>query len=1298
MIISRRIPKKPDKQEKGNIRRIPAGKPVSRKYDAMAIVAILLLVSIFQIAYDGEEGSEGVSSADYGIFQSITTLNEEKSTRGNDPAVLNDVSSIKGAVIEEDHSFDGLDVSGFRKEKMTLPEPLTSSPVVFEALNSNPVINNTEVIDWILPRPIGDEGLMNYLVLAHHNGENTWALGSMIPRIGLFTDSSLDKWLYLDIDSDPSTGDASGFDVRARLTFARNILERDWVVNLFPPQINFRNAGARMEIEPLGDLSGITSPDSSIYFIKSISYDGNNYIWSVGFSLRGLESGLEVKIQAKEWRASPNLSGILQGGLLNLTDLDILEVIGPYTVSYHSEGRMDQLDVYISVIRVFGMELFDRAYINLLVENDRNHEYIPNDGRIELEVKNTDSPIKGVNWIAGDPDDMDKNDTTSLTLKYVEFSDALIQGELIIDVLPHYLDMDLDSESIGQHNVTRVSISTPEGIGKMFFREVIYPEWNGTDNSLSVWNATSVEIVGIPPDLEIETTTTPPFEPDETETGLGTSGLDLLMKQISSRFYRIGTILRELPDSVLELPSTGGWTDIDCMGDSIYSVTATLTDSYYLNGTGDYLSFLETEHGSVPISIRIGGLKRYHASFLDANIIQLDLLNPTTLKIYSYGLDRESILVLDDMREKMELTTSDRIITYSASGEEGDKRPSIFYGYRDKELFFDASFRDLPDLFSLARGESVIDISTGGNPIGLVEVFCTNSTEMDPLDLPGMNFLSTRNNDGEAAISMRLTGLESLIYDNSSEGFIEIETENRKDFYVVVKDNNLDMEMLAAFVPLPSKFHVDLPDILGRPNISLPDLSSIKRVTAYGEMLLSVSELGRTFLSIAPEVSRGISESIGKYSTGFSISWEMESEDNNLDLLLDIRKGGVSALPDPKWTHGIWLEQEGMGKSSTINGRIFLPGMPSEGSLNLTFSTYTISALIDFKSYSPTYSWMLIHTSGVQDRDIELYLTGLKKEMDLRLDINITTDLSIGGLMVVDISARIVDEEGSQIALGPTIATLTKATPILSVRSMYLPVVPSVFDLEARISEGMEAHYRASQSIEFLYFKITKFMNGRWSQVYAIFHDLPLWFDIILQPNREFSIQEPFPLQGLPLIDISTSSGNLDLFVEYDGSGFGQRGRFQIYARNMGNTTSSYLGNDYVMESDGIGFISLDVGRLPVLDQFTLSSLILLGTDVKLVRIGLEMVFGSYPVIRIKEAEGEGIQLKMSSQINLEGKTHDASIFYINLKKKSLMGLPIYYGVSVTKDTAALDMKANDGGIILPAPILSLWYWALGGS
>ena len=463
-------------------------------------------------------------------------------------------------------------------------------------------------------------------------------------------------------------------------------------------------------------------------------------------------------------------------------------------------------------------------------------------------------------------------------------------------------------------------------------------------------------------------------------------------------------------------------------------------------------------------------------------------------------------------------------------------------------------------------------------------------------------------------------------------------------------------------------------------------------------MLLSVSDLGRALLSVAPEISKGISESIGRYSTGFSISWDMESLENNLDLLISIRKGDVSDLPDPKWTHGIWLEQRGNGKNSILNGRVFLPGMPSEGNLNLSFSTYTISSVIDFRSYSPDYSWMLIHTSGVQDRDIELYLTGLKQNMDIRLDINITTDLSIGGLMVIDLSAMITDQEGRKLGLGPVIATLTKASPILSVRSMFLPEVPSVFDLFARIGEGMEAHYRASKSIEFLYFKITKFMEGRWSQVYAIFHDLPLWFDINMEPNREFTLKEPFALQGLPMMDISTSGDKLDIFVEYDGSGFGQRGRFQIYVRNVGNTTTSYAGNDYLIESDGIEFISLDVGRLPVLEQFTLSSLILLGNKVRLVRIGLDMVFGSYPVIRIKEAVGEGIQLKMSSMVNIDGRSHEASVFYISLKKRSLFGIPLYYGVTVTKDTTALNMRTNDGGVVLPAPILSFWYWALGGS
>jgi hypothetical protein len=540
---------------------------------------------------------------------------------------------------------------------------------------------------------------------------------------------------------------------------------------------------------------------------------------------------------------------------------------------------------------------------------------------------------------------------------------------------------------------------------------------------------------------------------------------------------------------------------------------------------------------------------------------------------------------------------------------------------------------------------------------------------------------------------MHFADLQSMRYDNSSSGFIEIDSSSSHELSVMIEDEDVGMSIRAVLSPLPQSFHLDFPSVVEKPRFDFPDISDIADVYGYAEIILSISRLSEALLTLSTGISAGLTNAIGQYSSGLNLSWDLSRELMNMDLFMEIDKKGPKPVPRAHWTHGIWMEQNGLGADSSVHGRIFLGGMPTKGMLNLSFGDDAINAEIDFKGYKPTFDWLLIRTTGVQDRDISMYVTGLTSGIDLYMMTNITTDLSIGGEMTILMDASIRKSSGGPSSLGEIVATLTKATPILSVRQMYMPSMPSEFHLDARIEDGVRATYNASEALEYLYFKLTKLLDGRWSHVYAIFHDLPLSFSALLVPNRDFSVGKPFPLQGLPLIDLRTSHSDMDLFIEYDGSGFGQRGRFQITAHNMGNTTTSYEGSDYVLDSDGIGLLSLDVGKLPVMESFTLESLSILGIDVEHLRISVDMAYGLYPIIGLKDTEGGAVQLRLSSSLSAAGRSYDPNLFFISVSYGRALGIPIVTGMSVTRDAAAVDMDRGDGATLVPAPILSGWYY-----
>lgn len=1258
------------------------------KIPSLLAVAVLISIALLRPGFGQEIASSEPYSADYGIFSTISDLHEEQVTREDDPRVVNAVKSTMDSVRFEEWDFQDPGTGDLKKETLKVPEPITQSPVVLDALRENPIINNTSILDWILPPPASDQGALNYLLLYKGEDGTIWKLGSIIPKLGIFTDSGIDKWLYIDVDGDPSNGD----EIRARMTFAKDLLARDWEVSLFPPTLNFNNAGIRIQVEEVGTRG--VGMDGSLYFIKGISYSQKNYIWSVGVGLEDFTGRMSIRVQAREWRAEPDLQLIqrlLQGGLLNLGDLNLLEIVGPFTLSYEFDQPPERMDIYISVMRLLAQDIRDMAYIQMKLQADALHDTIMNKGSMILGVKNTDSAIESLEWKGGE--EGDPADSISLGIRYVEFSDDLIDAHINIPSLPGSLRLDLDYTQDGQgRNNTILDLFVPQGLPELNFLEVIYPSWN-TSQDLKNWDATKLILYGVPERIHLETTAGVPFIVDDPDTS-GLNLLDNFMTQLAGRFYRLGEILREIPRAISEMPSRKGSTMLDCKEGHISGVRYISTSGEYMNGTGDMIAFSGSDEGKPAIFASVNGIKYYRGTFTDTgNDITLSLHSTPNLVVYAISGEERAVLDINGIPDRIRITTSDDRITYQGTSEGLPATiDSVGYRFRDGNLRFDLNIKEISSSLSMIKGEDRVEVVSGSGSIGSIEMFTSDSNISKPIDIPERNFASVLVEDDGSSVGLRLNRLRSLVYNNGTNGFIELSTVAEANFYAVIKDREEGLDMTAAFVPLPSFTHLDMPSIVNTPEIEIPDIMGVGAITDYGDLLFSLENLGRAPITVASSISEGLIGAIGRYSTDLSLSWDLAEEGSTLDLILILDKKGGEEVQEAKWTHGIWMEQKGQGENSSVNGKIFLKGMPTRGKVNLSFSDQLIKAEIDFGDYSPEFDWIVIKTTGVQSRDISMYIKGIPSGIDLLLDLMVFTDLSIGGRMVVDMNVHVEDQRGNPVELGSMIATLIKAEPILSIRQMFLPMITSDLNLHADVEKGVVADYSSSASIDYLYFKITKRIEGRWSQIYAIFHDLPLGFYINMTPNHDFTIQEPFITQGLPNIDIRTEGREMDIFVEYDGSGFGQRGKFQIYADDIGSTSAQYNGEDYEIESDGIGFISLQVDRLPVMEQFTLSSLSLLGMDVQHLIITSEMIYGIYPQIFLKDTRGGSFQIKVSGEVNLGDESFSPELFFITLRTSKIAGLNIPTGLFINKDTSALSMENAEGAVVMPAPLLTGWY------
>ncbi len=1262
------------------------------------IVVLLLTVNLMFPVDQTVVGEDRSSSPDYGIFDRISRLIDEQETRVDDEEVVKSVETTLGGISTREYDFEPTDTSSFNIERITYDEPLTKSPVIFDALNSHPIINNTEVLDWLLPSPLSNQGTFNYLVFTDVDDNETWNLGSIVPRIGLFTDSALDKWLYIDVDADPDTGDPDGYDLRARMTFARDLLERDWDVTLIPPTISFQNAGLKMEVEALDTTNGSSDTGGSIYFVKGISYEGKNYLWSIGFGLETFQDRLEVKLLAKKWTAKPDTTIIAQllSGSIDLQDMNFLEIMGPYTISYDFDTPPVGFDIYISVMRVQDRTLRDMAYLNLDLARDPSHERVIDHGRLILKVMDMGSQIDGIEWRAG-PEGNDLSDTLSFTLRYAEFGDDLVDAQFSIPVLPTNLIINISAQERDGKNETIVDIVTPEGIDMFILKESYYRNWT-KGAPLGVPDVMELIIEDVPPQVHIQTTSSVPFETEDGSVSTITGSiLDVFMGQTSSRFYRIGTILREVPRSVKDLPGNKGWTTIDCFGEKIGSVDYSYSNDKYIKGSGNLIGFYVQDNGDTAISLHVEDVSHYSTRFMDRNEMSIMIEDAGAIKIVALDGSRISTLELVEPPSRIDIKTSSTMITYrGTNGGKADDLGALRYHLREDGILFDVNIIDIPSGITIEKGGGLVDISVDGGSVGAVELFVSNSTSLPPFSMVERNFVSVRIENGSCAMGFRINRLKALAYYNGSLPFINISTAAEANFYAIVEDADSELDLICVFKPLPANTHINLNTILDRPEFAFPDLAGIQSITEYADLLFSFSIIAQDILTVVSGLSESLTDAVGTYSTDLSIQWDLAHKDSHMDLIMEIEKRGDHDIPDPHWTHGIWIEQVGSGKEGSLKGRIFLQGMPAMGEIDLSFSSETMSARFDLEGYSPDHDWMLIRTSGVQDRDISLYLTELKKGMNLKADMHIVTNLSIGGRMIIDLGVDITDMAGEPITLGPMLSTLRKASPILSVRQMYLPRIPSSLRLNASLEDGIELDYTASREIEYLYFKILKYLDGRWSQIYAVFGDIPLEFSISMVQNPTFSIQDPFPLQGLPELTLGTSSSKLDMFISYDGSGVGQRGRYQIYGEDIGNTRTYYTGDEYVIDSDGISFLSIEMDRIPTMKSFTITSLQILAEDLEHMKMSIDMLWGVYPIFRIDDTRGGGLQVRLSGDIHQGGRDISPNIFLITLKKKTILGIPVATGVSITRDSTVVDLSSGDGNTVLPAPMITFWYWSLG--
>lgn len=1183
------------------------------------------------------------------------------------------------------HSIPSDFMSNYEVAEQELCLPELKEPLIIEEVKKNPRVNYTTLLDWILPQPLS-EGSLNFGIMTYQEGNINWRLGSLIPRL-VFTDSDLSRWVYIDTDNDTSTGDSAGRDVRVRLgvTQAGVEINPPTILPPAPPSLTFEGFTITLEVEALG------TPNPSpldVYVVKAISYSGKNYLWCLGAGEDHPPSRLTMSVRAERVVArfgGDNLTGFSLSNLSS-AQFSFIDVIGPYSISYSSQEDLSSFSPHIALMKVEELQIVGYSHLTGTLTPSLGYSSVPPSGSLSLNFPSLSSPLNELTWKAGEEGVGEF--PTRLDLAYrEEDSDSLYAVAKVTD-LPPSLRIKVDRHSAGGNNVTELTYHGSHTVGRLAFHEEIL----SPTGELSV---TTMLIKDLPPSLHLSTTggefyTYNATFPVNRSLGIVGSMMEGVMGKISERFGRIGRVLRSLPRSVAELPQERGWLEVESergVGEIFY---ASGELKYLTTSSSSYLSIYQAREEDYPtLSIRLKEVMEGELNFSSGFKVALSLNKRQNLDLAGIIPGGETLLMVDsapaemtilqDPRgERLLMRLSERVEEVHLLGRSEDASLEMII----EGLMGEAVLKNQRDSFQASFGAHVDHF----------QAYITNSASYTPRFYPVSNFLSIHQRMTSGEISVKLQRVSSFRFVRGTAPVIEINSTEAGDLLMELQESTDALTIQGAFRPLPDYLNMTLPSNLTGIEIPLPSLYG-GDFTGIAEGLLSLTGIADSLLNLTYRALDSMVERLGAIGQNMSLHWQVGAQQST-DLILHVQRLGSAPFKPASWTHGLWIYQSGRGRESSLDMKILLMGLPSVGSLSFSFEEETLMFNLAFKGYSPTMQWLLVRTLGFQERDITIYLKDIKSGINMNVEAEITTNMSIGGRIVALLEAHVSTVNGKPVDLGAVLARLRKLGDEPSLREIYMPTLPADFSFYGRMERNIEVNYSSSQYLEFLYIKLSKFLKGRWSQIYGIFHDLPLTFSARIVSNPLVSLKEPLTLQGFPTFSLTTSGKDMDLYLNYDGKGLGQKGRYQLFVENAGNTETYYRGSTYVLKSEGIEYFTLEMEGVPYMEGFTINSLIFSARDVRSMALSSSTLPGGLPIIHMKELEVGNVKAVLDFTLNVRGKDMSPrGSFYVY--KVSSSGF--VHTLSLQSGPLEVNLEGVRSATIVPAPLVMMWQEAFSG-
>lgn len=1262
-------------------------KKLTKKKAIAILILIVLLIAIFPDV-QSDTPNDSRPQPDYGIYNAMEETQDEKNSRINTPEVLNETRG----------RFDNITLtSGEERVDLTAGREVVSPDIpvpkmleIYDAMRGWDKTNNSEITDWILPPNLPSHYYIYSKYVTNTSIIKRWTNASL--RMEVITPDilHLSRWWEVDVDYDTIDDIEVFFDPVFGWTVGEII---DRFINQDPIEMPVT---LHYDIHKLNDAI-FSTPDFrnlEVYVAKSFSYSGKNLLLFIGLNFSNVVSRFNSSISISKVQLG-DLSIQIFPPSINWDLANIVSLIGPYHLRWDS-GQEDlnslSLEVATARIELDGKgnepyEFLNRSWVDVDFKNTPPYDVVPKKAELMVDADDELSSFDYIEW--------DANLLCDANIKFFDEQQNVTYAEIEIDDLPEEVDLSMDVVEKDNRNITIINYSAESVVN--YFNVHHYQFFDVVYEDITPYKIASGEveyihlffnISRIPRKLYLEglfyieeVEPTPPISPG---VGVVPQFVDMLAHRVTSRFTRIAKTLSSIPYRLLSIAEEGSFAKVHTYyqetHDDIDKIEFVFSSGDYVTTTGNYFAFYNNTRPSkypiaqISLSGRLTKIIYFNASFEEYAVAEAQMMNNERFRaIYVDDINSLNAEVnISNVPGSIKVYRTADILIYNGYGTSINE---LRFLSDYKGNYMDFRISDLADQIHVEYEENRTYISTGPteNRIGEIEFLVTTG----PIYRLNGNHLLLRQESDFSLLSGRIKDISKIEYLSGEDGKLDIYFAEENCLNISLLDNRSEIISADLIIdPMPNFVSVNLSGLfsIAGANITLPQLET-GGVLGFAQIIFGIATLGNEILAVVDEATQDALSNVGNIIQDLSFSYKTTT---HVTLIGKILRGEKFTLDDVDWVHGISAVQQTTSKGTAMAAKLYLSGLPTEGSISTRVQGDDIFLDFHLSDYMPKHDWLCIDVRGLQDRDVMLYLNDIRQGMDLDLKVDLSASLNI-----IPQRAFGSIHMNSNKGIGSLYGRMRQTIPEITISEIFLSSLPRSLDTEFNLSGNISVDLKANNEIEYMFLKNTRPRNGEFHDIYVILHDLPRDLEISVNPITTYDM-DASPLQTLPLLNLYSSGSTLDAYIFADGKGIGQVGIVEFQAVNVPMTLSGNFSDDkYRIRSAGVDYLWVHVMELPIMEGQKTKSIEIVGKDIFSFDISVGTLFGNYPIISTDNAKGGEIQIVIDHEMNGD----KVGLAFIDFKTTN--GLPS--SPSILINGGSVDLDKGSSHVIIPAPILTLF-------